>query len=344
MTNPGSPKRIARRAEDHEGTARLTIYDRVAPGRENEFSEYVKAGLGSRPRFLAPKFFYDPLGSYLFEAICLLPEYYLTRAESEILSQHSREIIDQIDGRVGLVELGSGSALKSRYLIHALIERQKTLHYQPIDISRTMLTESASALLSEFSGLSITAIAGDYTASLELTELPKGERRLVLFLGSNIGNYDPSDARGLLARLRAALERRDAFLIGADLRKEAGVLEAAYDDALGVTAAFNLNLLRRINEELGGRFDPREFRHRAIWNGDAGRIEMYLESRRAQTVPIESLGMRVDLAAGELIHTENSYKYRLEDLENLARETGFRISSSWFDEKRQFSCGLWFAS
>jgi dimethylhistidine N-methyltransferase len=207
-----------------------------------------------------------------------------------------------------------------------------------------MLAESSAALLSEFPGLSITGIAGDYTASLELTELAKGERRLALFLGSNIGNYDWNDAGALIRRLRTALSAGDAFLIGADLRKDRGVLEAAYDDALGVTAAFNLNMLRRINVELGAEFEPRKFRHRAIWNDSAGRMEMYLESREPQSVRIESLGLQLKFAAGEMIHTENSYKYRLEDLASLARETGFTVSHSWFDEKRQFSCSLWIAS
>lgn len=341
--NQGSPKRSAGPAESSAGTARLIIHDRGAPGREGEFANAVHRGLTANPRFLASKFFYDALGSYLFEAICLLPEYYLTRAESEILSRYSPEIVAQIAGRIGLVELGSGSAVKSRYLIRALLERQEALHYQPIDISRTMLAESSAALLSDFPGLSITGIAGDYTANFELTELPEGERRLALFLGSNIGNYDSSDARGLIRRLRTSLSAGDALLIGADLRKDRVVLEAAYDDALGVTAAFNLNMLRRINVELAAEFDPRKFRHRAIWNDRAGRMEMYLESRESQSVRIETLGLQVDFAAGEMIHTENSYKYRLEDLASLASDTGFRVSRSWFDEKRQFSCNLWLA-
>jgi dimethylhistidine N-methyltransferase len=342
--NQGSPKRIVDSPHEGEESTRIVIHDRVAPGREHEFADAVRAGLGSRPRSLAPKFFYDALGSYLFEAICLLPEYYLTRAEAEILGRYSREIIDQIDEPICLVELGSGSAIKSRYLIRALLERQETLHYQPIDISKTMLAESSSALLTEFPGLSITGIAGDYTASLDLTDLHPGERRLALFLGSNIGNYDASDARALLSRLRAALAPGDAFLIGADLRKETEVLEAAYDDALGVTAAFNLNLLQRINRELGGDFDPRKFRHVASFNTDAGRVEINLESREAQSVRIEDLGLSLEFEPGEMIHTENSYKYRLEDLARLAENTGFRVARSWFDEAQRFSCNLWFAA
>lgn len=344
MTNQGSPKRSAGLAENIEATARLIIHDRVTPGREDEFSNTVRRGLTANPRFLASKFFYDPLGSYLFEAICLLPEYYLTRAESEILSRYAHEITEQVGGPIGLVELGSGSAVKSRYLIRALLARQEALHYQPIDISKTMLAESSAALLSEFPGLSITGIAGDYTTSLELTEAAQGERRLALFLGSNIGNYDGDDARTLIRRLRRALSSGDGFLIGADLRKDRAILEAAYDDALGVTAAFNLNLLRRINRELGGDFDPRKFRHVAIWNDSAGRMEMYLESRESQSARIEALGLEVDLAAGEMIHTENSYKYRMEDLASLAAETGFCVLRSWFDEKEQFSLSLWLAN
>jgi dimethylhistidine N-methyltransferase len=331
-------------AENIEATARLIILDRVSRGSEGEFGETVRRGLTSTPRFLSSKFFYDALGSYLFEAICLLSEYYLTRAESEILSRYSQEIIDHIGGRIRLAELGSGSSTKSRYLVRALLKRQEKLHYQPIDISRTMLAESASQLLTEFPGLSITGIAGDYTTGIELAEPMQGERRLVLFLGSNVGNYDAPDARDLLRRVRRALAAGDALLIGADLRKDREILEAAYDDALGVTAAFNLNMLRRINIELEADFDPRKFRHRAIWNDAEGRMEMYLESRETQSVRITSLGLELDFAAGEMIHTENSYKYRLEDLSSLANDSGFRVSHTWFDEMKQFSCSLWLAS
>lgn len=329
----------------HEGASsgRLVIIDSVARGREDEFANAVREGLTASPKHLAPKFFYDELGSHLFEAICLLPEYYLTRAESEILSRFAGEIVGRFHGAVSLVELGSGSAVKSRYLIRALLDRQARLHYQPIDISPTMLGESAAALLTEFAGLQITAIAADYTELLSLSSRSAGERRLALFLGSNVGNYDPAEARVLIARLRSALEPGDAFLIGADLRKSAAILEAAYDDSLGVTASFNLNVLQRINRELGGEFDLRLFAHRSRFNEMAGRIEMHLVSRTAQTVRIPPLNLTLDFAAGETIHTENSYKYELDDLSVLAAETGFRVAQSWFDGARQFSCSLWFA-
>ncbi len=330
-------------AADSAGSARLVIHDRVAPRRDDEFANDVRSGLTSRPKHLPPKYFYDALGSHLFEAICLLPEYYLTRAESEILEQKSGEILDQLDGTVSLVELGSGSAVKSRFLIRGLLERQRSLHYQPIDISVTMLADSSAALLSEFPGLRITAIAGDYTQSLSLTDRGSEERALALFLGSNIGNYDPVDARHLLRKLRSSLRRDDALLIGADLRKSAEVLEAAYDDSLGVTAAFNLNVLQRINRELDAQFDLSLFTHRARFNSRMGRVEMHLESMVDQEVVIAGLGLRVQFVRGETVHTENSYKYELSELAAFAGETGFRVARSWFDAGGRFSCNLWFA-
>ncbi len=329
---------------DSARSARLVILDRVAPQQEGDFASAIRNGLTASPKHLAPKYFYDALGSHLFEAICLLPDYYLTRAEAEILSRYAGEIIEQIKGTVMLVELGSGSSAKSRFLIRELVGRQGSLHYQPIDISPTMLAESSAALLSEFPGLRITAIAGDYTESLSLSEHSSDERRLVLFLGSNIGNYDPPAARALIARLRAALLPGDALLIGADLRKPAERLEAAYDDSLGLTAAFNLNLLLRINRELGGQFDLRSFAHRAKFNPVLGRVEMHLESRVAQDVEIAALDLTLHFTAGETIHTENSYKYQVEELAALAGETGFEVARSWFDAREQFSCNLWFAA
>ncbi|MEP7270012.1 MAG: L-histidine N(alpha)-methyltransferase [Acidobacteriota bacterium] len=328
---------------DSAGSARLVIHDRVAPRSENEFADDVRAGLTATPKRLVPKYFYDALGSHLFEAICLLPEYYLTRAESEILEQNSTEIIKQLNGGISLVELGSGSAVKSRFLIRELLKGQGSLHYQPIDISSTMLAESSAALLSEFPGLRITAIAGDYTQSLALTERSLEDTVLTLFLGSNIGNYDPADAGLLLRRLRSALRPGDGLLLGADLSKSSDVLEAAYDDSLGVTAAFNLNVLQRINRELGGTFDPRLFMHRARFKPEPGRVEMHLESRVDQEVAILGLELRIQFAQGETIHTENSYKYNLGQLANLADDAGFRVVRSWFDSGGRFSCNLWFA-
>jgi dimethylhistidine N-methyltransferase len=327
-------------------SARLVIDRTSAPQGEDDFANDVRAGLTARPKRLAPKYFYDALGSHLFEAICHLPEYYLTRAETEILSSYSAEMVRQVSGGVNpvnLVELGSGSAVKSRYLIRSLLETQSRLHYQPIDISASMLGESSTALLNEFSGLRITAVAGDYTQGMNLIQRQSGERVLVLFLGSNIGNYDPDESRALIGSVRASLQPADALLLGADLKKPAEVLEAAYDDALGVTAAFNLNLLVRINRELGGEFDVSRFAHRALYNDLQDRVEMHLESTVEQDVEIGALGLRIRFAEGETIHTESSYKYNESGLRKLAEDTGFTMARSWIDARGQFSCNLWLA-
>jgi dimethylhistidine N-methyltransferase len=217
------------------------------------------------------------------------------------------------------------------------------LHYQPVDISASMRADSSAALLTEFPGLKITAVAGDYTHGMNLIQRQSGERVLVLFLGSNIGNYDPEESRALIGSVRASLQPGDALLLGADLKKSAAVLEAAYDDALGVTAAFNLNLLLRINRELGGEFDVSRFAHRALYNDLQGRVEMHIESGVEQDVRIDALGLSIRFTEGEAIHTENSYKYDDSGLRKLAEDTGFAIGRSWFDARGQFSCNLWLA-
>lgn len=325
-------------------STRLIIHEASPSQNKGTFAADVRAGLSAHPKHLVPKYFYDALGSHLFESISYLPEYYLTRAETDILARFAPIIAAQLADEITLVELGSGSSVKTRYLIEALLERQGRLHYQPIDISTSMLNASSIALLNEYPGLRITAIAGDYTCGLNLVERKADERVLVLFLGSNIGNYEPEEAIALLKDVRGWIQRDDALLIGVDLKKSVAVLEAAYNDALGVTAAFNRNLLLRVNRELGGDFDLTRFAHRAIYDKDEGRIEMYLESCGAQKVAIHAIDLIADFAAGETIHTENSYKYNRQELVALAAETGFRVAHSWFDERAQFSCNLWFVA
>ena len=321
---------------------RLELVSVNGPAIDGDFAHDVRKGLTAEPKHLPPKYFYDALGSSLFEAICLLPEYYLTRAETEILKSYSGEIAAALKSRVRLVELGSGSASKSRFLIEAIIKRQGELHYQPVDISASMLEESSRALLNEYPALRITAIAGDYTRGIELASAAmEDERVLVLFLGSNIGNYNNDEAIKLLRNMRSALGPGDGLLLGADLKKDARQLVAAYDDPLGVTSSFNLNLLARINRELGGNFDVRAFAHRALYNEDAGRMEMHLESLRAQRAEISEIDLSVGFEKGEKIHTENSHKFDTSDLETLARESGFRIEKFWRDSESRFSSSLW---
>ena len=303
-------------------------------------AEDVRRGLATQPKRFLPKYFYDQLGSQLFEAICLLPEYYLTRAENEILERYADEIVASVAGDITLLEMGSGSASKTRLLIEALFRQQAELLFIPVDISASALDSSSRILLQSFPQLRIEAYAADYFAGLsELRKKPR-PRTLALFLGSNISNFDPDEALKFLRALRQVLRSGDALLLGADLKKDKSVLEAAYNDALGVTAAFNLNVLARINRELGGNFDLRAFQHRAFYNEAVGRVEIYIESMREQTVAISELEMEVQFAAGEQIHTENSYKYDPNDIARLAAETGFVHDRTWLDTEERFSSNL----
>ena len=303
-------------------------------------AEDVRRGLSTQPKRFLPKYFYDQLGSQLFEAICLLPEYYLTRAENEILERYADQIVASVAGDITLIEMGSGSASKTRLLIEALLRKQTDLLFIPVDISASALDSSSRILLQSYPQLRIEAYAADYFAGLAELEKEQRGRTLALFLGSNISNFDPDEALKFLRALRQVLHAGDALLLGADLKKEKSVLEAAYNDALGVTAAFNLNVLARINRELGGNFDLRAFRHRAFYNEDAGRVEIYIESMRAETVAISQLGIEVHFAEGEQIHTENSYKYDRNDIARLANETGFVHGRTWLDEQERFSSNL----
>lgn len=323
--------------------SRLVIHNSTQQDKQSSFAEDVRTGLTARPKTLSAKYFYDDLGSQLFEAICLLPEYYPTRAEAEIFHRHAAEIVSQLPAPVGVVELGSGSSVKTRLLIEAILARQPGLHYQPMDISASILQHSAEKLLGEYSRLRITGHVGDYTRGLDSIVRREGESLLALFLGSNIGNYTPEDARALLRNIRATLRSGDGLLLGADLKKSLDVLIPAYDDALGVTAAFNMNALGRINRELGANFDLKNFQHRAVFNSEAGRMEMHLSSRSTQTVTISALDLQIEFQPGETIHTENSYKYDLPQLVTLAEEAGFQPMKTWLDGERRFSCNFWLA-
>ena len=303
-------------------------------------AEDVRRGLASQPKRFLPKYFYDQLGSQLFEAICLLPEYYLTRAENEILEHYADEIVSSLAGNTTLLEMGSGSASKTRLIIEALLRKQEELLFIPVDISASALDSSSRILLQSYPQLRIEAYAADYFAGLAELATTQRARTLALFLGSNISNFDPEEALKFLRALRQVLHEGDALLLGADLKKDKRALEEAYNDALGVTAAFNLNVLARINRELGGNFDLRAFQHRASYNAAVGRVEIYIESLREQTVSISQLQMEVRFAEGEQIHTENSYKYDLSDIGKLADETGFTRAHTWLDQGEQFSSNL----
>jgi L-histidine N-alpha-methyltransferase len=328
---------------------RITIHRLASAESSLGFAEDVLQGLRAKPKILSPKYFYDELGSHLFEAICCLPEYYLTRAESEILAENAEEIVNEgipSGSPIELIELGSGSSLKTRYFLEALLRRQTEIHYIPIDISAPGLENSSKDLLRAYPSLRITAYAADYSAALtrlaRAADLPRLDRlrRIVLFLGSSIGNLDAGQARSLLSEVRHALRPGDILLLGADLQKSPAVLERAYDDELGVTASFNLNLLVRINRELNGDFHVRRFAHRSIYNEEMGRVEMHLVSREVQIVNIQAIEQKVTFEAGESIHTENSYKYQVSSIAELGASSSWHLERTWFDRARQFSFNL----
>lgn len=319
---------------------RFQLIAREASARLAAFGRDVRAGLTSQPKHLSCCYFYDGEGSLLFEEICELPEYYLPRAERAILQARAGEIAAAFTSDVTLVELGSGNAAKTRILIEALLGRQERLCYVPVDICRTVLEESSRELLKDYPTLDILAVAAEYHEGLHHLNTVATGPKLILWLGSNVGNFDRSEAATFLNRVRATMAPSDRLLAGIDLRKDRTVLERAYDDSRGVTAQFNKNLLVRINRELDGHFVLDRFQHRAVYNEEIGRIEMYLVSTTAQQVVIDQLSLTVSFKAGEAIHTENSYKYSLAEIEELATGAGLRIEHQWLDGERRFSTNL----
>ena len=305
-------------------------------GPPERLCDTVYQGLSSTPKTLPPRLFYDHAGSELFEAITDLPEYYPTRTEAAILEHHAAEIVARTGEGMTMLEFGSGSSRKTRLLIEAALERQGELRYVPIDISRAFLRESAEALLSEYPRLSVTALAGEYfDAALAMP--PADGPRLILFLGSNIGNLAHDDAIEFLFRLRRGMGPADRLLVGTDLVKDSATLEAAYDDPQGVTARFNLNLLSRINRELGGDFDLTRYRHVAPWDAERARIEMRLVSLEDQQVRIEDLDSQFAFAKGEAIITEWSQKYTDASFAALCVPAGLEIVDRWADERDWFA-------
>ncbi|HYZ17152.1 MAG TPA: L-histidine N(alpha)-methyltransferase [Candidatus Acidoferrum sp.] len=319
---------------------RFALHRDPHPARVATFAEDVRAGLGSKPMRISPKYFYDDLGSVLFDAITRLPEYYLTRVERDLLATYRRQIVASLGGPLELVELGSGSATKTRLLIDALLERQDSLTYHPIDISGEAVTESSLALTATYERLRVVAYASDYVPLLREKRLRTTDRVLALFLGSNIGNFEPSEARELLTLLAAALRPGDGVLIGYDLKKDPSILELAYNDPIGVTAAFNKNLLGRMNRELGADFDATAFRFEARWNEEVGAIQSFLVSENEQRVRIPAAGLELQLHPGDAIHTESSHKFTREEIAGLAKSCGFRLASSFTDTASRYALSV----
>ncbi|WP_017453968.1 L-histidine N(alpha)-methyltransferase [Herbaspirillum rubrisubalbicans] len=294
----------------------------------------LTAALMAPQAFIAPKYFYDALGSKLFEAICALPEYYPTRTEAAIFAAHQEAIAAAVGQGCTLIDLGAGNCAKAASLFEVLQPRQ----YVPVDISGDFLQQSVQGLQHRFAQLPMQPLAMDFSTTLDLPDTVPAEQRLFFYPGSSLGNFDARQALAFLRRLRAALpagSNDGGVLIGLDLVKEVAVLEAAYDDALGVTAAFNLNVLHHVNDLLGTDFDPRHWRHVAFYNIHQQRIEMYLEARR--DLIVRWPGGRRTFHQGERIHTEYSHKFTEQDILSLLEQAGFGACRMWFDERRWFT-------
>jgi dimethylhistidine N-methyltransferase len=306
-----------------------------------DFAADVRAGL-TRPgqKELPSKYLYDDVGSALFEVISRLPQYGLTRADERLLRRHADEIVDLVSGPVAVAELGSGTGKKTRWLLEAFCRRQRTSYY-PVEISRSALV-MCERELSDIDSISIVGFEREYLDGLlEVASYRKiGQHLFVLFLGSTIGNFDRPAGVKFLGAVRSILQPGDSLLMGADLEKSSAELLGAYDDELGVTAAFNLNILARVNRELSADFDLREFEHLAKINPVARSVEMHLKSKRKQVVEIPAAEISVEFQEGETIWTESSHKYSAEEIVNTAREAGFRCERQWIDERWPFSENL----
>ena len=300
----------------------------------------VLRGLSAKPKTLSPWLFYDEEGSRLFELITGLPEYYVTRSEREIFAEHADEIIASSGaGYLSLYELGAGAATKTGLLLQAACRRQGGVQYHAIDISPSALDDAKRVLEADIPGVSVETIVCDYTdglATVPLGQRKPGDRRMFLYIGSSIGNFDMPFALRILRDVRRQLLPGDTLLLGADLVKDRQTLLRAYDDAAGVTAAFNKNVLIRINRELGSNFNPQLFRHRAKWNEECSRIEMHLESLITQIVFIPALDIQVKLGRAETIHTESSYKFTDEQIASLLNRSGFEVKQRWTDQRGWF--------
>jgi dimethylhistidine N-methyltransferase len=332
--------------EAAEAVSTCTVLEAVA--RE------ARAGLTATPKILSPWLFYDEAGSHLFEQITELPEYYLTRTERSIFAAHAEEILREAArgqgpaGKLTLIELGAGTATKTGILLAEAVRQQGSVVYQPVDVSETALAEATENILKNIPDVTVRCQVADYTREgLPLDRL-RNTRTLALYIGSSIGNFTPEDARGVLRNLRAQLLPGDTLLMGTDLvpgpHKTVAMLLDAYDDAAGTTAAFNMNVLTRLNRDLGADFDTENFRHKVLWNPDESRIEMHLESLVAQHVQIPRYDgcatLPVDFAAGETIHTENSYKFTPAAVKALLASASFKATRSWQDPQHLFAVTL----
>ena len=308
----------------------------------------VREGLLRSSKTLPPWLFYDEAGSALFESITRLPEYYLTRIEGALFKQHAAEIIAQLHAPITMVELGAGTATKTGILLRAAAAAQGRVVYQPVDVSASALNEARNNIESAIAGADVRPVLANYVIHPVQIERPENGTVLALYIGSSVGNFSPDEANQVLLNLRAQMRRGDGLLLGTDMapgpQKSIESLLSAYDDAAGVTAEFNLNVLVRLNRDLGSDFDLGRFRHSARWNPQDSRIEMHLESIGAQTVYVPSneagASFRVHFAAGETIHTENSYKFTRQSIARMLDRAGFSANVTYEDELQQFAVTL----
>jgi L-histidine N-alpha-methyltransferase len=317
----------------------LEIYRFSTEEKADNFAEDVRKGLTAKSKYLLPKYFYDEKGSKLFEKICSTKEYYVTRTEAEILKRHSDEIVSANCNKKLLVELGSGSSVKTKYVIDSLIKAKGEIHYMPIDVSDIIIS-SSEKLIDKTAGLKVSGFISEYEKGLSYISENYDEPKLIMFLGSSIGNFDFLHSVKFVSFIRSKMKKNDSLLIGFDMKKDVNILNAAYNDKAGYTAEFNLNLLRRINTELCGNFDLSIFEHRAYFNEKHSRIEMHLVSLEEQDVLIESIGEPIHFKKGEDIYTENSYKFTRDMISDIGWFSNLKLTNIWQDEKRYFSLCL----
>ena len=327
------------------GYQRITIQENLVCFKSNDiknqktFAEEIALTLKHQPRSISPKYFYDNLGSKLFDKICKLPEYYPYNCESSILKKIAKNLKPYLTNDVRLVELGSGSSTKTRLLINALLKNQGYVEYFPIDIS-DVLIESAKKLCNDYKTLQVTGIIDTYENGLDFIEHYDDKPNLITFLGSSFGNFNEEDGNNFLKKIHDLMKSTDYFLIGLDMKKNNDILFKAYNDTKDLTAKFNLNVLERINKELDANFEISKFAHKAYYNESKGRIEMYLRSLSDQTVTIPKAGISIQLSENELIHTENSHKFTISQIDSMFEEVGLDIVQIWFDTKKYFGLVL----
>lgn len=324
-------------------TTTIQITDLSTPETANSvkarFAQDVKAGLSQHHKQLSSRYFYDGEGSRLFQKIMHLPEYYLTRSEHEVFTTHKQTIAEQLtaQGNFHLIDLGAGDATKTKIILRQLLQQNADFDYVPVDISGDAMIELCENLQNELPALQTHAVIGDYFDALEWLDANKPSRKVLLFLGSNIGNFNPEERKAFLQKVRLHMQPGDMLLVGMDQCKAPETILKAYDDAAGVTAAFNLNLLHRINRELGGNFEVDQFRHFALYDPQDGVMKSFLISQQTQDVTIKATGQTFHFNAWEAIHTESSYKFTLQQAETIGIETGFKMQHIFQDKNHYFA-------